>query len=81
MKRIIDRDGDALHAFGQRGSIQHGAQQVRVAIELKREVHLAPGQAVKTREKVLCVLHAYTWLAGGVQRDKSTTALVTIVGF
>ncbi len=55
--RVVDRDGDSLGPFRQRDPGENGPEQVRVTIELEREVDFAAREAIETREEVFRVSH------------------------
>jgi hypothetical protein len=44
---IVERDRHPLDALRQRGGVEHSAEQLRVAVELEREIHLAARQAIE----------------------------------
>jgi hypothetical protein len=55
---VVDGERHPLHLLRQRGGVEHGAEKVRVAVELKGEIHLAARQPIEARQEVLGVLHA-----------------------
>jgi hypothetical protein len=67
--RVVDRYGHALCPVRHGGGVEHGAEELRIAVELEREIHLAARQAIEAREEVLGVLHP-AWVSPGAEEDR-----------
>jgi len=76
LRGIVDRDRHALRAVRQRGRVEHGAEEIGIAVELQREIHFAAREAIEAREEVLGVLHVRL-LPARREGDKRRRALVS----
>ena len=56
---MVEREGDALGGLGEPGVVEDEAEQVGVAVEGERELHVGERDAVEAREKVMLVAHGY----------------------
>lgn len=56
LRGIVDRDRHALRALRQLGRVEHGAEELGIAVELQSEIHVAAREAIEARQEVLGVL-------------------------
>ena len=78
LRGIVDRDRHALRAVRQLRCVEHGAEEIGVAVELQREIHVAAREAIEARQEVLGVQHARLVLAR-TEGDKSRFSRVADV--
>ena len=57
LRGIVDRDRYALRAVRQLRRVEHGAEEIGIAVEFQGEIHLAAREAIEARQEVLGVLH------------------------